>query len=66
MFLAAFNWDMALDAIDLAKAGTVPRDLIFTEEHAGAGDVDRLAAACLIDNPVDMVDPVAAQWTVRE
>jgi hypothetical protein len=44
LFLAAFHWDMALDAIDLAKAGAVPRDLIGPEEHAGAGDENRLAA----------------------
>jgi hypothetical protein len=35
---------MALEAIDLAKAGAVPGDLIFTEEHASTGDEDRLMA----------------------
>ena len=44
LLLAAFHRDMALETIDLAKAGAVPRDLIFTEEHAGAGDENRLAA----------------------
>ena len=57
---------MALQTIDLAKAGTVPRDLICPKEDASAGDENRLVAVCTIDNTVDMVDPVAAQWTVRE
>jgi hypothetical protein len=57
---------MALKAIDLAKAGTVPGDLIVPEEHAGAGDENRLAAIVVIDDAVDMVDSVAAQGTVRE
>ena len=57
---------MALEAVDLAKAGTVPGDLIVPEEHASAGDKDRLMTVCAIDGAVDMVDPVAAQWTVRE
>ncbi len=35
---------MALEAVDLAKAGTVPRDLIGPEEYASAGDEDRLVA----------------------
>jgi hypothetical protein len=35
---------MALEAIDFAKAGTVPGDLIFTEENPSAGDENRLAA----------------------
>jgi hypothetical protein len=35
---------MALDAIDLAKAGAVPWDLICPEEHASTGDEDRLMA----------------------
>ena len=43
LFLAAFHRDMALKAIDLAKARTVPRDLICPKEDACAGDVDRLA-----------------------
>ena len=66
MFLAAFHRDMALDVIDLAKAGAVPGDLIVPEEHASAGDVDRLGAACLIEDAVDMVDPVAAKRAVWE
>ncbi len=66
MLLAAFHRDMTLEAVDLAVAGTVPGDLIVPEENAHAGDVDRLGAACLIEDAVDMVDPVAAQWTVRE
>ena len=57
---------MALEAIDLAKAGTVPGDLIVPEEHASACDENRLVAVCVIDSAVDMVDPIAAQWTVRE
>jgi hypothetical protein len=57
---------MALDAVDLAKAGTVPWDLIVPEEHASAGDENRLVAICVIDSAVDMVDPIAAQGTVRE
>ena len=57
---------MALVAIDLAEARAVPWDLIFTEEHAGAGDVDRLAAAWLIKDAVDVVDSVAAQGAVWE
>ena len=57
---------MALEAVDLAKAGSVPGDLIFPEIDASAGDVDRLATACSIDDAVDMVDPVAAQGTVRK
>jgi hypothetical protein len=44
LFLAAFHWDMALEAIDLAKAGAVPWDLICPEEHASTGDEDRLMA----------------------
>lgn len=66
MFLAAFRRDMALDAIDLAKAGTVPRDLIGPKEDASAGDENRLAAIVIIDDSVDMVDPVAAQGAVQE
>ena len=66
LFLTVFYRDMALQAIDLAKARSVPGDLIVPEENAHAGDVDRLGAACLIEDAVDMVDPVAAQWTVRE
>ena len=57
---------MALEAIDLAKAGAVPRDLIFTEKDASAGDENRLVTICVIDSAVDMVDPIAAQWTVRK
>ena len=57
---------MTLEAIDLAKAGTVPRDLICPKEYASASDENRLMCICTIDNPVDMVDPVAAQGTVRE
>ena len=57
---------MSLEAVDLAKAGTVPGDLIFTEKDASACDEDGLAAACTIDNTVDMVDPIAAQRAVRE
>ena len=57
---------MALEAIDFAKAGAVPRDLIFTEEHASACDEDRLMAVCVFDGAVDMVDPVAAQRPVWE
>ena len=64
MFLAAFHRNMALEAVDLAKAGAVPRDLIVPEEHASAGDVDRLGAACLIEDAVDMVDPVAAKRAI--
>ena len=44
LFLAALHRNMALEAIDLTKAGAVPRDLIFTEEHASTGDEDRLMA----------------------
>ena len=44
LFLAALHRNMALEAIDLAKAGTVPWDLICPEEHASAGDEDRLMA----------------------
>ncbi len=57
---------MALQAVDLAKAGCVPGDLIVPEIDACAGDVDRPGAACLTEDAVDMVDPVAAQGTVRE
>ena len=57
---------MALDAIDLAKAGGVPWDFLVAEKHASAGDEDCLAAACLIDDAVDMVDPVATQRPVWE
>ena len=57
---------MALEAIDLAKAGTVPGDLIVPEEHASAGDENRLISICAIDDAVDMVDPITAQGTVRE
>jgi hypothetical protein len=44
LFLAAFHWDMALEAIDFAKARGVPGDLIVPEKHASAGDEDRLMA----------------------
>jgi hypothetical protein len=57
---------MALEAIDLAKARTVPGDLIVPEIDACAGDVDRLGAACLTEDAVDMVDPVAAKRAVWE
>ena len=57
---------MALEAVDLAKAGTVPGDLIVPEEHASAGDEDGLISICALDDAVDMVDPIAAQGTVRE
>ena len=57
---------MALEAIDLAKAGAVPGDLIVPEKNPGACDENCLVAGCTIGNTVDMVDPVAAQWTVRE
>ena len=57
---------MALDAIDLAKARAVPGDLIVPEIDAHAGDVDRLAAAWLIEDAVDVVDSVAAQGAVWE
>ena len=57
---------MALEAIDFAEARGVPWDLLFTEEHASAGDEDCLAAACLIDDAVDMVDPIATQRPVWE
>ena len=66
MFLAAFHWDMALEAVDLAKAGCVPGDLIVPEKHAGAGDEDGLMSICTIDNAVDMVDPVASKRAVWE
>jgi hypothetical protein len=66
LFLAAFHRNMALEAVDLAKAGTVPGDLIVPEENPGAGDENCLVAICVIDSAVDMVDPIAAQWTVRE
>ena len=55
---------MALEAVDLAKAGTIPGNLIVPEEHASAGDENRLVTICVIDSAVDMVDPIAAQWTV--
>jgi hypothetical protein len=57
---------MALEAIDLAKARTVPGDLIVPEIDAHAGDVDRLVATWLIEDAVDVVDPVAAKRTVGE
>ena len=57
---------MALEAIDLAKARTVPWDLIVPEIDASAGDIDRLGTACLIDDALDMVDPITAQRAVRE
>ena len=57
---------MALEAIDFAKAGCVPGDLIFTKEDTGAGDVNRLVTAYLIEDAVDMVDPVAAKRAVWE
>ena len=57
---------MALEAVDLAKAGTVPGDLIVPEEHASAGDEDGLISICALDDAEDMVDPIAAQGTVRE
>jgi hypothetical protein len=44
LFLTVFYRDMALQAIDLAKARSVPGDLIVPEEHASAGDENRLAA----------------------
>ena len=66
LFLAARHRQMALEAVDLAKAGTVPRDLICPKEDASAGDEDGLMTVCAIDGAVDMVDPVAAQGTVRE
>jgi hypothetical protein len=66
LFLAAFHRDMALQAIDLSKAGCIPGDLIFTKEDTGAGDEDGLMSICTIDDAVDMVDPIAAQGTVRE
>ena len=62
----AFHRDMALEAVDLAKAGTVPGDLIVPEEHASAGDEDGLMSISTIDDAVDMVDAVAAKRTVRE
>ena len=55
---------MALEAIDLAKAGCVPGDFIFTKEDTGAGDEDGLVSICTIDDAVDMVDPIAAQGAV--
>ena len=55
---------MALEAVDLAKAGTVPGDLIVPEEHASAGDEDGLISICALDDAVDMVDPIAAQGAV--
>lgn len=57
---------MALEAIDLAKAGTVPGDLIVPEENPSACDEDGLISICALDDALDMVDPIAAQWTVRE
>ena len=57
---------MALEAIDLAKARSVPGDLIVPDIDAHAGDVDRLGAACSFENAVDVVDPVAAKRTVGE
>ena len=57
---------MALEAIDLAEAGAVPWDLIFTKEDTSACDENRLMTVCAIDGAVDMVDQVAAQGTVRE
>jgi hypothetical protein len=57
---------MALEAVDLAKAGAVPGDLIGPEEHASACDEDGLMSICALDDALDMVDPIAAQGTVRE
>jgi len=57
---------MALEAIDLAKAGTVPGDLIGPKEDTGAGDENRLVAVRMTDDAVDVVDPVAVKRTVGE
>ena len=57
---------MALEAIDLAEPRAVPGDLIVPEIDAHAGDVDRLVATWLIEDAVDVVDPVAAKRTVGE
>ncbi len=57
---------MALEAIDLAEARAVPRDLFFAEKHAGAGNEDRLTAIAPIFHAQYMVDSVTAQWSVRE
>jgi len=57
---------MALEAIDLAKAGAVPWDLICPEEHASAGDEDRLGAIASVLHAQHMIDLIATQGTVRE
>ncbi len=64
LFLTVFYRDMALQAIDLAKARSVPGDLIVPEEHASACDEDGLMSICTLDDAVDMVDPVAAQGAI--
>ena len=57
---------MALDAIDLAEARGVPRDLIVPEENPGAGDVDRLSAIASVLHAQHMIDLITAQRTVWE
>ncbi len=57
---------MALEAIYLAKAGAVPWDLIGPEEHASAGDEDRLGAIASVLHAQHMIDLIATQRPVWE
>jgi len=57
---------MALEAIDFAKAGGVPRDFLVAEEHASAGDEDRLGAIASVLYAQHMIDLIATQRPVWE
>ena len=63
---ALFDDDEARRAILDLRQRLEQSNKNFTEENAHAGDVDRLGAACLIEDAVDMVDPVAAKRAVWE